>query len=107
LPESDEAVVRLDLDGWRGLSVGRMVRLLGRMGYRPQWLSERRSPGGRGWHVEIGIRPAPRTAMEMVAVQAILGSDRGREAYNLERARQVDAGIVSSYWAERWNVLYG
>jgi hypothetical protein len=100
-------VIRLDLDGWNGLSLTRVTVLLRRMGYRPCWFSQTRSPNGKGWHCEIQVEPEPRTAMELVAIQAILGSDRGREAYNLERARLVDARKVSPFWRERWNVLYG
>jgi hypothetical protein len=44
--------------------------------------------------------------VETVALQLLCGSDPQREAYNLNRARQVDAGEVSDYWRVRWNVFY-
>jgi len=44
--------------------------------------------------------------VETVALQLLCGSDPHREAYNLNRARQVDAGTVSPYWRARWNVFY-
>ncbi|MGH9892342.1 MAG: hypothetical protein ACREA0_10235 [bacterium] len=65
------------------------------------------SPSGKGWHLWVWIDPPPRSACETVALQLLLGSDPYREAYNLNRARAVDAGLVAQFWAERWNVLYG
>lgn len=44
--------------------------------------------------------------METVALQLLFGSDPLREAYCFNRARHVDAGRVSDYWANNWNVLY-
>lgn len=101
-------ILRLDLDGGRRpLGLARVCWLLRRASLRPVWLSQRRSPGGKGWHVEVQVRPAPRTAMEVTALQAALGSDPAREACNVNRARMVDRGKVSRWWRHRWNVLYG
>jgi hypothetical protein len=103
-------ILRLDFDRCpQGppLTIGRATYLLRRAGVRPVWLAQRRSPGGNGWHVELAVRPAPRTAMEAVALQAVLGSDRGRESCNVQRARMVDAKRVPVYWRRRFNVLYG
>lgn len=69
-------------------------------------MGERRSPSGRGWHRWIIVRPAPRTAVETVALQLLFGSDPYREAYCLNRAVQVDRKKVSKYWRARFNVLY-
>jgi hypothetical protein len=55
----------------------------------------------------VWVEPEPKTAVEVVALQLLFGSDPNREAYNLNRARLVDSGVVSDYWRERWNVLYG
>ena len=99
-------ILRLDIDGKRPPSVERITYLLRRACYRPRWISQVRSPGGRGWHLEVAIQPTPRTAVEVTALQAILGSDRAREACNLHRAQMVDAGKVPSYWRKTWNVLY-
>lgn len=57
----------------------------------------------RGWHVVIPVtgRWAP---LVIVAAQAILGSDRNREVFNLVRARRLPR--VSKVWRRRWNVLY-
>lgn len=88
------------------MRVASMCWLLHRAGFALVTLKQSRSPSGRGWHVELEVTPEP-TPLEVVALQAILGSDRGREACNLHRARMVVSGRVrSKYWRERWNVLY-
>lgn len=100
--------IRLDIDAGRSVpTVARLAWLLWRAGCALVWLSQEHSPGGRGWHLELAVEPPPRTAMEVTALQAVLGSDRGREACNINRARLVDRRAVSPYWRERWNVLYG
>lgn len=65
------------------------------------------SPSGKGYHCFVIVDPAPRTCMEVVALQAVFGSDPKREACNVNRARMVDTKQVTPYWAQRWNVLYG
>jgi hypothetical protein len=89
-------------------SIGALTWLLGAAGVQPVALQQRRSPGGKGWHVLVWCEPAPRTCMEVAALQAVLGSDQRREACNIQRARIVDARprLVSTFWSERWNVLY-
>jgi hypothetical protein len=100
-------ILRLDVDrGYRPVSVGRLTWLLARAGYRPVYISQRRSPGGQGWHCEVAVTPVPRSAVLVTALQAILGSDRAREACNLQRARRVDGQRVAPWWRARWNVLY-
>lgn len=44
----------------------------------------------------------------MVALQLLFGSDPLREAYCLNRARRIDHGDVTGYWAkdDNWDVLY-
>jgi hypothetical protein len=68
---------------------------------------QQRSPGGKGWHIEVQLTPNPRTAMEVTALQAVLGSDSYREACNINRARMVDGKRVPPWWRKRFNVLYG
>jgi len=99
--------LRLDLDGQR-LPLVELVRRLARAQRTLVALGERRSPSGRGWHQWLVVRPAPRSALEIVALQLLLGSDPLREAYNLNRSLAVDGGHVSRYWRtrDRWNVLY-
>lgn len=101
------AWLKLDIDaGMPRPTLYDLRRRLYRAGYRIQWLSECRSPGGRGWHLTLCVRPSPRTALEVVALQAILGSDPDREACNCWRARMLRDNEISGFWRERWNVLY-
>lgn len=59
----------------------------------------------RGWHVELYsnlyLKPA-----ESVALQAILGSDFKREAFNLFRAHRLS--LAPAFWRAlpRWNILH-
>jgi hypothetical protein len=100
----DRNVVKLDIDSTELPSLEPMMLKLRRAGYQVRWLSQRRSPSGSGWHLCLKLKPCPRTAIEVVAVQAILGSDAYREACNLHRAKMI--AKVSPYWRDRWNVLY-
>lgn len=101
-------IVRLDIDRARQPpTLSRWVALLDRAGKRLRWVSYTRSPSGKGWHVEMLVSPRPKTRMEVVALQAVLGSDPAREAYNIVRAGLADTKQVPAYWRQRWNVLYG
>lgn len=99
--------LRLDFDGPVRVTVSQLVFRLWRAGYRAVTVLEQRSPSGHGWHVQVVVDPVPRTAMEVTALQAVLGSDPNRESCNVQRARLVDARRVGPYWRKRWNVLYG
>lgn len=57
----------------------------------------------RGYHVIVCVRGCV-SAVSVVALQAILGSDPKRETFNLVRARGLHK--VPSAWRGRWNVLY-
>jgi squalene cyclase len=56
----------------------------------------------RGWHI-VSLYSKKHTRMELVALQAILGSDSMREALNFVR---VKSGRIKGYWNQRWNILY-
>lgn len=86
--------------------MGTIAGLLRRAGYRPLWLRQERSGSGKGWHLIVETKPEIKTPMEVVALQAILGSDPWREACNVQRVRNLDR--VPRAWRERdrWNVLY-
>ncbi len=80
--------------------------LLARAGYTIRGWSLRRSMSGKGWHLVITTRPRVRSMMEVVALQAVLGSDAYREACNVLRARQ--APKMPRYFRDvrRVSVLY-
>ena len=104
----DAGPIRLDYDADQVVpSMGRLAWLAKRAGVRLIALTQRHSPGGKGWHLIVTVLPPPRTCMEVVALQAVFGSDVKREACNINRARMVDSKQVSPYWRQRWNVLYG
>lgn len=82
---------------WRQLTF--LVHLLG---WRVKTYGSWRSPSGTGWHVVV-ILADTLTPTEVVAVQALLGSDPRREAFNLARARKLP---TLRPWRDRFNVLY-
>ena len=98
-----DARLRLDIDaGVKRPSLAVICGRCRRAGYAVTAVSERRSPGGKGWHLTVDLEPRPRTMVEVVALQAILGSDPWREAVTLYRCRQAwDADS-----REMANVLY-
>ena len=74
------ALIKLDIDaGMHRPTVPEMWRRLKRAGYAIVWMSERRSPSGKGFHIVLALEPEPATAMEVVALQAMLTSDRDWE----------------------------
>jgi len=100
-------IIKLDHDPHAPrLSLRELVRRASRANRTLVAVGERRSPSGRGWHRWVVVRPAPRTAVEVVALQLLFGSDPYREAYCLNRAVAVDGKRVSSYWQRNFNVLY-
>lgn len=99
------AIIKLDYDAER-LSSELLEQRAERACVTIRSVTIRKSPSGRGWHVELEVSPAPSSAMEAVALQLLFGSDPLREAYNINRARKVDRGNVPAFWRGRWNVLY-
>lgn len=81
----------------RIVSVCRWLRL------RPELLVARRTV--RGWHVKVRARGSLSPAA-LVAVQAILGSDPGRETFNLIRARALRRAPRTWRNPALWNVLF-
>lgn len=67
-------------------------------GVRPKWIEYSRTR--RGWHVALKINRDLYPA-EIVAFQAILGSDPARETFNLAR---VLSGMAEG--SKRWNLLF-
>lgn len=96
-------MLKLDVDS------PRCPKLVGRVGFLARlWrltvraISWQRTR--RGWHCEIVVSQAVAPVVQ-VAMQAILGSDPAREAFNLVRARKL--ARVPALWRRRFNVLYG
>jgi hypothetical protein len=91
-------LVLCDFDG-PAVPVYRVAALARLLALRVEWARYDRT--ARGWHVVIKVRQRL-TLIETVAVQAILGSDPYREAFNFARARTRPA----PYWAARANLLF-
>ena len=102
---SGQSELKIDLDAGDPFGTKRMIaHRLARAGYRRTACTYRRSPSRTGWHIRLTVEPQPQTAIEVVALQAILGSDPLREACNLRRAHTFPK--ASPFWRDRWNVVY-
>jgi hypothetical protein len=102
MSQQREHIIKLDYDRPQHPPIRRLCRLLERAGYRPVSMGFRRSPSGKGWHCWIVTEPTPKSLVEVVALQAILGSDPFREAVTLQRARVARGPIMR----KMVNVLY-
>lgn len=105
-----QTLVRLDYDSYTELRAGierlRFVRdVVCANGFNPGRVVLRRYRTRRGYHVELLSRLALEP-VAMVALQAILGSDYRREAFNLFRALALPSAPV--FWRKlgHWNVLH-
>ena len=83
--------------------IERTTELLRLAGLRPVDLALNRSASGKGWHMRVLLN-RPVNAQRCVALQAILGSDPRREAFNLRRVSQWRE--LTDYARARWNVLF-
>jgi hypothetical protein len=99
-----QALVKLDWDHRRKPDLGVISAKLERAGYVWTDVTVRRSPSGKGWHVILDVEPRPRSPVEVVALQAILGGDPWREAMQMNRARAF--AKVPRWMRDAWNVLY-
>lgn len=63
------------------------------------------APTKKGWHIVVEVYQKL-TPPEIIALQAILGSDRKREALNLGRWFGMKSKTVPEFWRDRWNLLF-
>ena len=107
-----QAQIKLDIDPerWANWSsympdnVDTIRRRIERAGYQIRETDMRPSPSGKGFHMLFHVTPRPKSAMEVVALQAICGSDPYREAMQMHRARSFPYAAV--WMRNGWNVLY-
>lgn len=99
-----QALVKLDIDSKNAPDLRTLVQKCHRASVAINWLSQQRSPSGKGWHLVLSVSPRPRTAMEVVALQAVLGGDVWREATQITRARNWTK--APAFMRSMWNVLY-
>ena len=105
-----QSVVKLDFDVAKEPDMEPIWQLLRRAGYTAVDVLVKRSPSKRGWHMLLVLDPRPRTAMEVVAIQAVLGSDPQREAMQLARARafpNVNEEYLQERFAKAWEANPG
>lgn len=74
----------IDIDR-RNFSYRKLIDQLRTVGISPEYIRTDRT--NRGWHVVIPI-PNNMPPLEVICLQAILGSDRKREAMNYMRLKQ-------------------
>lgn len=97
-----ETVAKLDIDGALPPDIVQSICwTLHKLDNAPELVRIDRT--ARGWHVTVWLQRKV-SATELVAVQAILGSDPRREVFNLVRVRKL--AEVPPCWVQRWNVLY-
>lgn len=106
-PNSALAVLKIDADAGTPLrTIAELQGMLARAGKRLRALQQSRSRSGDGWHLRLWVTPPCRSLTEVIALQAICGSDPYREANNLLRATRL--GCVTPFWRRpaAVNVLY-
>lgn len=100
---TNNRAIYLDYDYPRGPSLRMIWTVLRAVGLRPGTIEYRRSR--RGWHCVIPVNQRLENA-EIVALQAVLGSDSRRELLNIMRVISIRRAGASPYFAARWNLLY-
>ena len=97
-------VRRLPLSIARGVLPLRVIRAVcSIVGVRVRDVRHDRT--ARGFHVVVMLRDRM-TRAEIVAIQAVLGSDSKREALNLMRARSIRLHGCPREFRDRWNLLF-
>lgn len=84
----------------RFLSIFTLLRMCG---LHVQYMRDDRTR--KGWHRIIQIRERL-SPSELVALQALCGSDRRREGLNLMRVLRSRERGMSDFEGARWNILY-
>lgn len=90
-------LLMLDYDTKKPFCFRHIAWVARRLRFRLNWVSYQRTV--RGWHILVQCN-RKFSPMETVALQAILGSDRKRETFNLCR---ILSGKISD---NRWNLLF-
>lgn len=94
--------IKCDYDGDVPADVWARVQMIARL-HRLRVEFVRTDRTRRGYHVVIAVRG--RVALwRVVLLQAVLGSDWKREAYNSARVTSMRA--IPPFWRKRLNVLY-
>jgi hypothetical protein len=95
--------LRLDYDSTATPQLRNVWRLLRLCQLRVCFIRHDRTR--RGWHATIRIRENLSSA-EIVACQAVLGSDAGRELLNIMRVMSIRKSGCDNFSLARWNLLF-
>lgn len=101
----EQAAIKVDVDAedaWPHIS--EIQRIVRRAGYRLVAVGNAKSPSGKGYHIIVHVSPRPSSPYEVVALALLLGSDKNREAMQMQRARAFPH--VPKFMRDAWNVLY-
>ena len=90
----------IDCDTPVGIPVPNLNAICRIVGIKPKTICFKRTR--RGWHIII-VLSETLSPIELIAFQAIAGSDRMREALNFMRCR---CSGVADFWQKRSNILY-
>lgn len=100
---SDPHKIMLDFDQRRTPRLSSTFTGIRLLGLRVRSIRDDRTV--KGWHRVISVLEAL-SPLELVAIQATLGSDRRRENLNLLRIMRTRATGFSPFQERRWNILY-
>ena len=100
-------IALIDLDSHKSLAIPKLYAHLRCCGLRSLALGINRTR--RGWHAAIVLDKKLPLA-ELIALQAVLGSDRMREAMNLMRVISIrehgGEKALGDFWKQRHNILF-
>lgn len=98
--------IRCDYDGMIPSDFAFRLKMVSdTLGLRYKWARIDRTR--HGYHMEVEFRSRTKISpVDLVLVQALLGSDWKRECFNARRARSLSRQPAMWRRAPRWNVLY-
>lgn len=103
--DSRKAYIDFDRPNLRRLKTQIYFTIARAIGIRLRAIEYRRRRGGRGWHVVLHLAE-PMEPAELIALQAICGSDTRREYLNLHRVLAIRKHGAPAFWQKRWNILF-
>lgn len=96
--------IYIDVDFKTLPSMREVWRIIRFVGLQPKWVRYDRTR--RGWHIVIRQLRKDLSSSEIVALQIMLGSDRGRELFNLARVIANRREGASRWQRKRSNILF-
>jgi hypothetical protein len=100
---SDANTIMLDYDRKKTPPLAPVFVCLRMSGLQITFLRDDRTR--KGWHRVVRVRESL-SPLEILTIQAVLGSDRRRENLNLMRLLRTRESGMSDFQSKRWNILY-